>query len=177
MRGISCFKAVVMTAVLGATLTGAARDAAARPPCDGSGPCADGSRREARQQEIAALHARVLKERVGLTDARVAEVEKVRASFKPQRQTLRQEMRAAREAIVALVKADGSDDAAYMKALATADRLREQGHALHKAQREAVGKLLSARERARLMVAMQEVRRHKRGHGPGPDADGPELDD
>ncbi len=170
---------LVVTVALG--LASLDRPAAARPPCDGAGPCSDSPRREARQKEIAALHARVLKERVGLDDARAAEVQKVQASFRPQRQALRGEMRTTREAIHALVQANSADEAAYAKALAAAERLREQGHALEQAQRAAVGKLLSARERARLMVAMQALRKHRRGKGPAPapeaDDDGPELDD
>jgi Spy/CpxP family protein refolding chaperone len=170
MRGLRQMGMMLALALAGAVLAGGTAQAA--PPCHGGGPCEGGTRREERQREIAALHARVLKERVGLDDKRVAELQKVHASFRGQREALRATLQSTRWAVVALVKAESTDNAAYERALTDVKRTREQLFTLRKSEREAVSRLLSPREQARLFVAMQDLRKHRR-HGPQNVDDGP----
>lgn len=136
----------------------------------GGGPDGDGSgefqkRKGPRGERMKAMHARLLKEKVGLDDQRVAEVQAVHKQFRDQRKALREDMKSAHEALRLLVEGNSNDTRAYEKALANAKTARERLHALRKAEMEAVANLLTPKEQATLMVSMHKVKKHfgKRG--------------
>jgi Spy/CpxP family protein refolding chaperone len=153
-------------------------------------------RRGKRHERLKVMHARVLKEKVGLDDARIARIQAVHEQFRGQGKALREDLKAARESLRLLVESDSNDTKAYEKALDAAKTARDRMHALRMAQQAEVAKLLSAKEQAKLVLTMDKVHKHKgkrgfggrggkgkgewRGHrgGPGPGPGfGPDVDD
>lgn len=133
---------------------------------DGGDPSGEFQKRKGpRGERMKAMHARLLKEKVGLDDQRVAEVQAVHKQFRDQRKALREDMKTAHEALRLLVDGNSNDTRAFEKALADAKTARERLHALRKAEMEAVADLLTPKEQATLMVSMHKVKKHfgKRG--------------
>lgn|GEM_PF-5503869 len=189
----------LMALGLGVSMPMAALAAPGGGPDDGPG-ARDGSGegRGEHRGRLKEMHARLLKEKVGLDDARVAKVQAVTQQFRTQKKGLRQDMRAARESLKILVETHSNDDRAFSKAIAQVRATRAKLQQLRQDEQDAVANLLSPREQATLMVTMQKVRKHHgargrggrdgergewggrhggRGHGPDNGADVFEADD
>jgi len=162
--------------------------AQAQPPPEG----ADRPRRGELKKRMEAARAKLLREVVGLEEARAVEVEEVLRRFHPERKKLKTELRKHKKAVRALLKADSDDEQAYEDALAGVDAAHKALEQLREAENDEVKRLLSAKERAKLYGGMNRMRRHLhrafkrhrrggkgggmgRGHGPrgGPPGGGP----
>lgn len=144
--------------------------------------------REAFHGKMKARMAKVLRQDVGLDEARAKQVEAIFARQHASTKQLRESLHTHHQALRALLESDSNDQAAYSKAL---DGI-EAAHKGLRAQRERgiaeARKILNPKEQAKMLRAMHKARRHhfgkrgrgRRGHGGpghgGPDHDGPDHD-
>jgi Spy/CpxP family protein refolding chaperone len=114
---------------------------------------------------------RVLKERVGLNDAKADRVSQLLEKYAPERKRLRDQTRDARQKLKALVGANSTDQAAFRTAL---DQVRTSHKAMVDLMDRAfaeVSKDLTPGEQARLFLALDGLRGKMKGHGRGHDDD------
>ncbi|MCC6528081.1 MAG: periplasmic heavy metal sensor [Polyangiaceae bacterium] len=103
------------------------------------------------------MRARVLRDKVGLDEARAEKVGKILDGFDAERQKAQKEQRAARRALVEVVRAKGEDQKAYADAV---QRFRDAQKALvdlRSRQFDAVGKELTPREQATMLVTLGKL--------------------
>ncbi|MBI4952397.1 MAG: periplasmic heavy metal sensor [Myxococcales bacterium] len=103
------------------------------------------------------MRARVLRDKVGLDEARAEKVGKILDGFDAERQKAQKEQRAARRALVEVVRAKGEDQKAYADAV---QRFRDAQKALvelRNRQFDAVGKELTPREQATMLVTLGKL--------------------
>ena len=162
--------------------------AQAKPPPAGS----DRPGRGELKARMEAARAKLLREFVGLDEARATEVEQAMGRFDPERKKIKRELRKQKKAVRKLLKEDSNDEQAYEEALAGVRAAHQALHQLREAELDEVKRLLSAKERAKLLGGMHRMRRdlnrafrrHRRGgkgggmgRGPGrrggPPGDGP----
>jgi Spy/CpxP family protein refolding chaperone len=117
-----------------------------------------GDRRQARKR-LAKLRKRVLRKKVGLSDAKIDKVVAILEGQQAQRHALEKRIRSSRKAMGQLFKTDSSDQAAYARHL---DALQE-GHRglglLRDEQLSELRKVLQPKEQAKLLRAMELVKR------------------
>lgn len=152
--------------------------ASARPGGRGEHSEQDRQRFHAKMKE---RMAKMLRQEVGLDEARAKQVEAIFEGRHKAARQLHEQLRTHRQALRALLEADSNDQAAYQKAL---DGI-EAGHKALRAHREEgiaqARRILSPKEQAKLLRAMHQRGKHRMGrggrghHGPrGPDGDGPD---
>jgi len=110
------------------------------------------------EERRAKVRARVLKE-VGIDEAKGKQVEKVLLKYEPERQKQLKAQREYRNTLRDLLRQDSNDDAAYKKAL---DGLRSAQKKLFTAREkelDELGKLLTAKQQAKLFATLQHMRR------------------
>jgi Spy/CpxP family protein refolding chaperone len=133
------------------------------------------------EQHLHEARSRVLREKVGLTEDKARKVEAILDRYMPERKKVASAMREARQKLHALVTLNGDDQSTYRGAL---EQVRTQRKALMDLMDRAfaeVGKELTAKEQAKLFLALDELRGkmggrghghgHGHGHGPGGDDD------
>ncbi len=124
---------------------------------------------------------KVLRERVGLDDARAKQVEAIFERRRTQGRALHEQLRTHRDALRKLLEADSNDQAAYQRAL---DGI-EAAHKALRAHREQgiaeARRVLTPKEQAKLLRAMHQMGKHRFGPrgphgrgGPHGDDDGPD---
>lgn len=146
----------MLLALIAATLTlafPAAADDDATPPA---------KKRELIEQRMQQVRARVLREHVGLTEAKAKRVEAIMDRTQKERRKLRQETRRHRRKIARLLRRDADDQAAYRKALVQAMKARKRAADLEVREFEEIAKVLTPKEHAKLLAAHQKVRRKLR---------------
>lgn len=117
-----------------------------------------GERRQARKR-VAKLRTRVLRNKVGLSDAKIERVVAILERQQAQRHSLEKQLRQSRRALGQLFKADSSDQAAYAQHL---DALQEAQRSLATLRDEQITDLrevLEPKEQAKLFRAMEMVKR------------------
>ncbi|GEM_PF-2771288 len=134
--------------------------------------------------------AKMLRTKIGLSEAKAARVERVMDKFHVKKRELKKEMRANHQALRQLLKSDSQDQRAYGVAVDGIVASRAQLAKLHDKQIAALRRVLTPKEQAKMLIAMHKMKRrfrhrmhkrwrkHKRGKrrgafGDGPDADGP----
>lgn len=159
--------------------------------------------RAAKMERVKELRGKLLRDKVGLNEARAQKVEAILEAQRDQQKALRESVRTNMRALRTLIESDSNDQPAYQAAIDGLRAARAQMQALRDAQFTELSKVLSSREQATLMLAMKRVKghmgrhgrrgggdghhrgRHKRGErgaGPGADlapddVDGPESDE
>lgn len=112
--------------------------------------------------------AKVLRERVGLDEARAKQVEAIFERRRQQGRALHEQLRTHREALRKLLEADSSDQAAYQRAL---DGLQAAHKALRAHREQGIAearRVLTPKEQAKLLRAMHRMGKHRFGpHGRG----------
>lgn len=103
---------------------------------------------------------KLLREKVGLDDAKTKKVLALLDSQKAARKPAREAIKAAMGALKELVKANKADDAAFVAAVAKVQAAREKLHALELEQQAELGKVFTAKEHARWVVATRKVKKH-----------------
>jgi len=140
--------------------------AEARPPGD-RGPSPE---MEARMQKMRTF---MLEKRVGLSGDSLKQVEAALRSFDDQRKALHQAKRQAMQALRKLVRSDSTDDKAYEAALNTLHQARQGLHQLRNQELKKLRPLLTAKQEARLMMALKRLKnKMRRGGQRGPRFDG-----
>lgn len=125
--------------------------AAAKPP-----PKDHRAKIEERMKQVI---ERVLKEEVGLNDAKAKQVQELFAKQNAEQAKLRQELQNAEQALSTLVEGDNADEKAYANAL---KELRAKQNAVHTARnkhQDQMGKLLTSKQHAKLLHSLQKLER------------------
>jgi hypothetical protein len=148
---------------------GAAKSApgAAKP----ASPAAKGAATPASPKSIAAelhakaIRAKILRQRVGLSEERAVKVEAVLERYAPERRRIEADIRDATKILRELMRANSEDQQAYGRAL---DRLRAGQKALQSVrdrEQEGVRQLLKPREQALLLRSLENWRKRARAGG------------
>jgi Spy/CpxP family protein refolding chaperone len=143
---------------------GLAAPAAAQPPPDAPGPPV------AARKRFEKLRDRVLKDKVGLSEAKAKQVVTIFQKYRAERQKTQGEMQQARTALRKLLGDDSDDQQAYDTALTKLHRSAKKLDQLRDQQLTEVRAALSPKEQAKLLRAMQKVRRllnERRADKPG----------
>lgn len=151
----------VMTAALAVTFAFGAT-ALAQPGSDGDGDRVD---RAGKMEKVKHLRGKLLRGKVGLDDARAAQVEEILDANREDHRALRQEVRAQTRALRALVESDSDDQSAYAEAIAALKAAKDDMRALRAAKHDQLAELLSPREQATLMLTMKRVKGHMHRRG------------
>lgn len=124
-------------------------------------PPKDGRRAkiEARMQQVV---ERLLKDDVGLDDAKAKKVAELLKQNRADQGKLRAEMRKSRQAVKKLVDADSNDDKAYAKALAAMRKAQADQHKLTDQHFQKLSRELTPKQQAKLFVALQKLKRKLR---------------
>lgn len=135
-----------------------------------------------KMEKMKEFRAKALRETVGLDEAKASEVEGVMDSFHERRFELHRTMRDNMKNLKSLLKEDSDDQEAYASALETLRVTQEELQNLRSEQMDALKKILTPKEGAKMLVAMKhfkgKARRFKRGKagrgmGPPDDMEGP----
>lgn len=108
---------------------------------------------------IKQVRRRILKQEVGLDDKKAEEVEKVFDKYEPERQKLNKQLREQRIALRDLLKENSDDQAAYKKALEAFRATQKKLKAVTDREVEEISKLLTPKQQAKLMAALQRLRK------------------
>ena len=128
---------------------------------DGSASQPEGNkvhRRKARKR-LARLRHRVLKNKVGLDDKQIEQVLSIFEAQQAQRHAYEKQIKASRQAMRALFKANSDDQAAFAAHMDTLQSSYRGIAELRDEQLTAIRKVLQPKEQAKLLRAMELVKR------------------
>jgi Spy/CpxP family protein refolding chaperone len=117
-------------------------------------------------RRIDKLRQRLLRDRMGLDEAKAGQVETILRDHIKQRRAAQGKMRSAQLKLRDLLRADSSDQAAYGKALGEVEKAHNDVERLRKKHFTELRALLSPKQQAQLIHAMHKIKRHlsrKRG--------------
>ena len=114
------------------------------------------------EERLNKVRRKVLKKKVGLSDAKVDAVEAAFTKFRTKRSQLKQQTKSARRALRRLARADSSDQAAYSKAIDAFLANRRAMRKLEDEQLAALRKILTPKEQVRLLHASMKLKRKLR---------------
>ena len=143
--------------IIGLTM---ATSAHARPPAK-KGPVAGGPGHQIHKR-IKQLRAEVLRYDVGLKPAKAAKVEALMAGYDPVRRKLRERNRMAKRALKRLLRTDSNDQKAFKRVLDDLVDVRGKLEKLRFQQRDALRKMLTPKQQAKLFVALKRMERRVR---------------
>ncbi len=148
------------------------------------GPGADGGARKERRarfiKKIKQHRAKMLRQQVGLNEAKAAQVEKILDGFHTRRRALRKDMRAQHKALKQLLAQDSNDQKAFQLAVDAMVATRAQLAKLHDRQIDALRRVLTPKQQAKALMALHKMKRkirhrmhrmhrkHRRGGRGGP---------
>ncbi|MBI5497604.1 MAG: periplasmic heavy metal sensor [Deltaproteobacteria bacterium] len=104
-----------------------------------------------------------LKDKVGVDDATAGKVREIFDRNREARHAAQIRQRNAREKVESLVRANSTDEGAYRSALDELQSAREAMLELRKQQVSQLKQVLSASQQARLLVALEQRKGHRRG--------------
>jgi len=122
-------------------------------------PPAQADEGRSRAERVERRRGEILRRDVGLDDRKAAEVEKVMKKHAPERQKLRKEQRRAMRDLAELLEDDSRDEQAYAKALERLKAARSKLRTLADQEVAELEKLLTPRQQAKLLRALQHHRR------------------
>ncbi len=149
---------------LGLALSAASAAAAAPPPPPHHG-AAEG--REPPRERAKKVRQRLLRERVGLTEAQATAVEKVLEKYAALRHAEQAKRAQAMGALDELLAQDSSDEAAYRSALTALRAARAALQGLQRAEEAELAKLMSAKQQAKFEQAVRQLQRAVEGRRRG----------
>lgn len=152
------FKRSIARVILPAALAlSVAAPALARPaPPAAQTKAAKRAKVEARLKQ---LRGQVLRKQVGLDEKHAKLVEGILDRYRPKRQALKRQMRAHRQAIGKLLKADSNDQNAYKREIAGMRSTKKQLDALRDKEINEISRILTPKQQARLAVALRRMQR------------------
>ncbi len=127
------------------------------------GHMSEAEREEAREKFRKTL-AEVLRKRVGLSDEVAEKVEQTHQKFSQERRSLHRRMWQSKRALKLLLKSGSNDEKAFSVAVQRLLDGRREMEQLRRRKFEAIRKHLTSKEQAKLLMAMQRMRRrmHKK---------------
>lgn len=144
--------ALLTTAVALPTLAQPARQGAAAAQRGGDA-------RAGKQKRLRAMRHKLLRRKLGLSEARASKVEKILERFTPQRREIKKETRAARRSLRLLFRANSDDQQAYKKALARLRAGHKAMQQLRDSEFTALQAELTPKEQAMMLRALQQLQR------------------
>lgn len=102
---------------------------------------------------------KILREKVGLPEARAKRIESMMDGFHTQMRAVKKQMRVQHLALRKLLKQDSADEAAYKTALDSIVASKQQIDRLKAANIDAIRKQLSYKEQAKAMMALHHMKR------------------
>jgi len=127
--------------------------AQAQPAGEGAPPPA------AARKRFKKLRDRVLKQKVGLSEAKAKRVVTIVDKYEAQRHKVQEDMRAGRQALRQLLKHDSDDQAAYRAALDKLQQASKKLDQLRSKQFTELRAVLAPKEQAKLLRAMHKAKR------------------
>ncbi len=149
----------VLPAALAVTV---AAPALARPGQPGAAAQSNAAKRAKVEARLKQIRGEILRKRVGLDEKHAKQVESILDRYRPQRQALRQKLKAHRQAISKLLKADSNDQNAYRREIAGLRSTQKQLDALRDREINEVSRLLTPKQQAKLAVALRRMQRRLR---------------
>ena len=154
--------AIVLAAVFAAALPGAAH---------ARGPNHDPQKRAVIEQRLKQLRRDMLRKEVGLDENKAVVVERVLDKYLAEKKKLREQAVTHRRALRTLLESDSNDQQAYSTAIRGLREAEKQKQALRERELDELGKLLTAKQQAKLMRATHRMKRqlehrlreHRRG--------------
>ncbi len=135
-------------------------------------PAAKRAQVEAKMKQI---RSRMLREQVGLSEAKVRQVEAILEKHQRERRTLRQQVQQERLALTELLSQDSDDQQAYARHIQAMRDAHRKLQSLRDGEITELQKVLTPKEQAQLGIAMAQMRRQMnqaigrhRGGGPPP---------
>lgn len=120
-----------------------------------------------KRERIKKLRDKVLRGKVGLDGDKAHKVEKILRQHRDKQRVIKKEIREAKDRLRALLKEDSGDDGAFDEALAKL-RAAHKSLALQRdADFEELRKVLTAKEQAKLLRALLQLRQHLRAQVEG----------
>ncbi len=108
--------------------------------------------------------ARLLRQKVGLDEAKAVQVEKILDQHAKQRRGLKKQTKQHRRTVMALLSADSGDQQAYARAIKGARDGEKKLRALRDKEFNALAKVLTPKQQAKLMVAVKKMQKDIRRH-------------
>lgn len=102
---------------------------------------------------------RMLREKVGLSEAKAQKLERIMDGFHQKRRALHQQMRSNHKALRQLLKADSNDQQAYKKSVDGLIDARDRMQKLKRQQIRAMRKHLTPKQQAKAMMALHRMKR------------------
>jgi len=146
-----------------------ATDAFAQPAMPPPPPDAPAGPRspEAFMAQMKVMRGKMLREQARLDEAAAARVERVLDQFDGERRSKHLKQREMHKALRALLRADSKDEKAYKEALDGLTAAHRQLLDLRAREFDEMRKVLSQREAAHVLVALEKAMRHRGPGGPG----------
>ncbi len=114
------------------------------------------------QKRLAKARRKLLKKKVGLTSAKIKQVESTFATFRAKRTKLQKQKKTHRRALRKLARSDSDDQAAYKKAIDDFLATRKAIRSLEDDQMAALRKILTPKEQVKLLQASMKLKRQLR---------------
>ena len=122
-------------------------------------PDEHGEGRHARmERRMRRIHDRLLRDGVGLDEAKAKKIDGILDKYAPERKKLHEELGRQKRALHELVRSDSDDEKAYAAALAGLRKAKKAMQALRDKQTAEIEKQLTPRQQARLMIVMKKAR-------------------
>jgi Spy/CpxP family protein refolding chaperone len=124
------------------------------------------------EQRLKQVRGKVLRNQVGLDERRAKKTEQILDRFAAERRKVFEQRRQARRKLNELVNANSKDEVAYRNALLKLGSAEQGLNRIHEQEKAALAKVLTAKERANLLVSVRKTLRqgppdHARGKGKG----------
>ncbi|QQR91275.1 MAG: periplasmic heavy metal sensor [Myxococcales bacterium] len=125
--------------------------------------------RAQRHAKMVEMRAKLLRDKVGLTEAKAKKAEAVFAKYDKQHQDNRGKIRDAHQRLAKLVASNSTSDAEYTKLIKELGAAHDAMHSIRKAQFAALATVLSPKEEAKLLLEMGRMKKrfHRGKGGPG----------
>jgi len=114
------------------------------------------------EQRLKQVRARVLRERVGLSEKKALKVEAIFERFAPEAKRIEKRMRKANARLRYLFEIDSNDQKAYKMALDKQRRAHKAMVKLREREFKALQKVLKPKQQAKLLMALKELQKKVR---------------
>ncbi len=108
--------------------------------------------------------AKLLREKVGLTEETAAKVEMIMDESHTKRRALRDDMDAQMKVLEELLEADSNDQKAYLAAITEVQRIQQELNGLREAEIDSIAQILTPKEQAKMIVEMKAIHSKVRRH-------------
>jgi Spy/CpxP family protein refolding chaperone len=112
------------------------------------------------RRRLAKLRGRLLRSKLGLSEDKATKVEAILDKYQPEHAEVQRDTMHARQTLRQLFREDSNDQDAYAAALTKLEQATTKGMQLKQQQFGELKKVLTPKEQAKLLHAMQKLRQH-----------------